>query len=32
VLSFAGPRIAAVDAFLDPAVFPRFGLPLELRF
>jgi RNA polymerase sigma-70 factor (ECF subfamily) len=31
VLSFAGSRIAAVDAFLDPAVFPRFGLPLELQ-
>lgn len=31
VLSFRGDRIAAVDAFLDPAVYPAFGVPLELR-
>jgi RNA polymerase sigma-70 factor (ECF subfamily) len=30
VLTVAGSRIAAVTAFLDPAVFPRFGAPLEL--
>ncbi len=30
VLSFRGDRIAAVDAFLDPAVFPAFGAPLQL--
>jgi RNA polymerase sigma-70 factor, ECF subfamily len=30
VLSVEGDRIAAVDAFLDPAVLPAFGLPLEL--
>jgi RNA polymerase sigma-70 factor (ECF subfamily) len=30
VLSFRGDRIAAVDAFLDPAVYPAFGAPLEL--
>jgi RNA polymerase sigma-70 factor (ECF subfamily) len=31
VLSLRGGRIAAVDAFLDPAVFPGFGLPAQLR-
>jgi RNA polymerase sigma-70 factor (ECF subfamily) len=30
VLSVRGDRIAAVDAFLDPAVHPAFGAPLEL--
>jgi RNA polymerase sigma-70 factor (ECF subfamily) len=30
VLTLAGSRIAAVTAFLDPAVFPRFDAPLEL--
>jgi RNA polymerase sigma-70 factor (ECF subfamily) len=31
VLSFRDGRIAAVDAFLDPAVFPFLDVPLELR-
>jgi RNA polymerase sigma-70 factor, ECF subfamily len=31
VLTLRGSRIAAVTAFVDPAVFPRFGLPAELR-
>ena len=31
VLSFTGGRIAAVDAFLDPAVLARFGHPLTLE-
>jgi RNA polymerase sigma-70 factor (ECF subfamily) len=30
VLTFAGPRIAAIDAFLQPAVHARFGHPLWL--
>jgi RNA polymerase sigma-70 factor, ECF subfamily len=30
VLSVRDGQIAAVDAFLDPAVFPAFGLPSEL--
>ena len=30
VLSFRGERIAAVDAFLDPSVYPAFDAPLEL--
>ena len=30
VLSLEGDRIAAVDAFLDPAVLPAFRLPAEL--
>jgi RNA polymerase sigma-70 factor (ECF subfamily) len=30
VLTLRGERIAAVTAFLDPGVFPRFGLPPEL--
>ena len=31
VLSIRAGKIAAVDAFLDPAVFPHLGVPLELR-
>ena len=31
VLTFTGARIAAVDAFLDPVVLPRFGHPLTLE-
>jgi RNA polymerase sigma-70 factor (ECF subfamily) len=27
VLEIAGGRIAAIHAFLDPALFPVFGLP-----
>jgi RNA polymerase sigma-70 factor, ECF subfamily len=27
VLTFDGPRIAAVTAFIDPTLFPAFGLP-----
>lgn len=30
VLTLAGDRIAAVTAFIDPTVFPRFGLPADL--
>jgi ketosteroid isomerase-like protein len=30
VLSFRDGQIAAVDAFLDPGVFPVFGLPSAL--
>ena len=30
VLTFDGPRIAAIDAFRDPAVHAAFGQPLEL--
>jgi RNA polymerase sigma-70 factor, ECF subfamily len=30
VLTLDGPRVAAVTAFLDPTVFPRFGLPDEV--
>jgi RNA polymerase sigma-70 factor (TIGR02960 family) len=30
VFSVRGDRIAAIDAFLDPEVHARFGLPLEL--
>ena len=30
VLDLRGDRIAAVTAFIDPALFPRFGLPAEL--
>jgi RNA polymerase sigma-70 factor, ECF subfamily len=30
VLTLRGPQIAAVTAFLDGAIFPRFGLPLEV--
>jgi RNA polymerase sigma-70 factor (ECF subfamily) len=30
VFSFRDDRIAAIDAFLDPDVHARFGLPLEL--
>jgi RNA polymerase sigma-70 factor (ECF subfamily) len=30
VLAFDGTRIESVTAFLDPAVFPRFGAPLVL--
>ena len=31
VLTFAGTRIAAIDAFRDPAVHASFGRPLELE-
>ena len=31
VLTFAGTRIAAIDAFRDPAVHTSFGRPLELE-
>jgi RNA polymerase sigma-70 factor (ECF subfamily) len=31
VLTFDGPRIAAVDAFLSPVVHAGFGHPLELE-
>jgi len=30
VLTLRGARIAAITAFLDGTIFPRFGLPLEL--
>ena len=30
VLTLRGSRIAGVVAFLDPALFPAFGLPPEL--
>ena len=30
VLSLSGDRIAAVTAFLDPTLFPKFGLPPRL--
>jgi RNA polymerase sigma-70 factor, ECF subfamily len=31
VLALRGDRIAAVTAFRTPAIFPRFGLPEEVR-
>jgi RNA polymerase sigma-70 factor (ECF subfamily) len=31
VLGFREQKIAAIDAFLVPELFPRFGLPTELR-
>ena len=31
VLTLRGDRIAAITAFIDASLFPRFGLPAELR-
>jgi RNA polymerase sigma-70 factor (ECF subfamily) len=31
VLTLRGERIAAITAFIDASLFPRFGLPAELR-
>ena len=31
VLTFRGARITAVTAFIDPTLFPRFGLPESLE-
>jgi len=31
VLTMRGERIAAITAFIDASLFPRFGLPAELR-
>jgi RNA polymerase sigma-70 factor (ECF subfamily) len=31
VLALRGDRIAAVTAFRTPAIFPRFGLPMEVH-
>jgi RNA polymerase sigma-70 factor (ECF subfamily) len=30
VITFEGPRIKEITAFLTPQIFPRFGLPAEL--
>jgi RNA polymerase sigma-70 factor (ECF subfamily) len=30
VLTLDGSRIAAIDAFVEPALLERFGLPLQL--
>lgn len=32
VLTMRGSRIAGIVAFLDPGLFPRFGLPRELSY
>ena len=31
VLALRGDRIVAVTAFRTPAIFPRFGLPMEVN-
>ena len=31
VLTFGGDRVSEITGFVDPSVFPRFGLPDSLR-